>query len=64
MMKASILIVEDEPTIATLLSYNLNRESYQTTLIHHGGEAYRVALDEAFDLILLDIMLPGMNGFD
>ncbi len=62
-MIPNILIVEDEPTIATLLSYNLNKENFKTTIVNHGGEAFRVAMDTSFDLILLDIMLPGLNGF-
>ena len=63
-MSAKILIVEDEPTIATLLSYNLKKASYDTVVIHNGSEALQVASIQEFDLILLDVMLPGMNGFE
>ncbi|PYI56956.1 response regulator transcription factor [Paenibacillus flagellatus] len=63
-MPKSILVVEDEPTLARLLSYNLSQEGYRTTLIDHGGEGLQAALQHPFDLIILDIMLPGMNGFE
>lgn len=63
-MSKHILVVEDEPTLARLLSYNLSREGYRTKLADHGGEGLQAALQEAFDLIILDIMLPGMSGFE
>jgi two-component system alkaline phosphatase synthesis response regulator PhoP len=63
-MQAEILIIEDEPTLARLLSYNLTQEGYKTTVVEHGSEGLQTALEQAFDLIILDIMLPGMNGFE
>ena len=63
-MQAEILIIEDEPTLARLLSYNLTQEGYKTTVVEHGSEGSQTALEQAFDLIILDIMLPGMNGFE
>lgn len=63
-MSHSILVIEDEPTLARLLSYNLAQEGYQTTLVDHGGEGLQTAMQQSFDLIILDIMLPGMNGFE
>lgn len=63
-MKPTILVIEDEPTLARLLSYNLNQEGYDTTLVDHGGEGLRLAVTKDFDLIILDIMLPGLNGFE
>ncbi|MCU6710457.1 response regulator transcription factor [Paenibacillus sp. J5C_2022] len=63
-MSHKILVVEDEPTLARLLSYNLSQEGYETTVIDHGGEGLQAALQRNFDLIVLDIMLPGMNGFE
>ncbi|MDF2725393.1 MAG: two-component system response regulator [Paenibacillus sp.] len=63
-MPKHILVVEDEPTLARLLSYNLSQEGYLTTLVDHGGEGLQAALTQPFDLIVLDIMLPGMNGFE
>lgn len=63
-MQGSVLIIEDEPTLATLLSYNLKQQGYETKVINDGTEGMREALDQSYDLILLDIMLPGMNGFE
>lgn len=63
-MQGSVLIIEDEPTLATLLSYNLKQKGYETKVINDGTEGMREALDQSYDLILLDIMLPGMNGFE
>jgi two-component system alkaline phosphatase synthesis response regulator PhoP len=63
-MAERILVIEDEPTLARLLTYNLSQEGYETTVAGHGGEGLQLALRQPFDLILLDIMLPGMNGFE
>ncbi|MBD3919786.1 response regulator transcription factor [Paenibacillus sp. PR3] len=63
-MSHKVLVIEDEPTLARLLSYNLTQEGYETTVIDHGGEGLQAALQRSFDLIILDIMLPGMNGFE
>jgi DNA-binding response OmpR family regulator len=59
-----ILIVEDEPSIALALDDDLRREGYATELIAEGEAAVRTATSQAFDLILLDVMLPGKDGFD
>lgn len=63
-MSKKILVVEDEPTLARLLSYNLSLDGYETKVVDHGGEGLQAAVQEPFDLIILDIMLPGMNGFE
>ncbi|ALS29226.1 response regulator transcription factor [Paenibacillus cisolokensis] len=63
-MSHKVLVIEDEPTLARLLSYNLTQEGYETTVIDHGAEGLQAALQRKFDLIILDIMLPGMNGFE
>ncbi|MGN7383257.1 response regulator transcription factor [Paenibacillus sp. SAFN-117] len=63
-MTHKILIIEDEPTLARLLSYNLSQEGYEVQLADHGSEGLRTALHGLHDLIVLDIMLPGMNGFE
>jgi two-component system alkaline phosphatase synthesis response regulator PhoP len=63
-MSQKILIVEDEPTLARLLSYNLSQEGYEINVIDHGFEGYQAAVQATYDLIILDIMLPGMNGFE
>src|SRR5688572_7028799 len=59
-----ILIVEDEPAIALALEDDLTLEGYQVTVIQDGIEALRRARAEAFDAILLDVMLPGKDGFE
>ncbi|RXZ81189.1 DNA-binding response regulator [Paenibacillaceae bacterium] len=63
-MSLKILIVEDEPTLARLLSYNLSQDGYEIAVADHGAEGLQLALRQPFDLIILDIMLPGMNGFE
>jgi DNA-binding response OmpR family regulator len=59
-----ILVVEDEPGIAFALKADLEAEDYAVTIATTGDEALRLARPDAFDLILLDIMLPGKDGFD
>lgn len=63
-MTQKILVIEDEPTLARLLSYNLSQDGYDTKVIDHGGDGLQEALQQAYDLIILDIMLPGMSGFE
>jgi two-component system response regulator VicR len=57
-----ILIVEDEKPIADILEYNLEKEGYDVRAVYRGDEAVDVAGDFMPDLILLDIMLPGIDG--
>lgn len=59
-----ILIVEDERGLTDVLEYNLKREGYDTVVAHDGQEGLRKAQTLLPDLILLDIMLPGLSGFD
>ncbi|MFE5318832.1 response regulator transcription factor [Paenibacillus sp. NPDC056579] len=63
-MSQKILVIEDEPTLARLLSYNLSQDGYETKVVDHGSEGLQTALQQSFDLIILDIMLPGLNGFE
>jgi two-component system response regulator VicR len=60
----TILIVEDEQNIVDILSFNLSREGYNTLDAYDGLTGLQLALEQNPDLILLDLMLPGMNGFD
>ncbi|PJA74320.1 DNA-binding response regulator [bacterium CG_4_9_14_3_um_filter_65_15] len=64
MPKPVILIVEDEEDIAELLDYNLQRGGYRTVKTHTGEDGLDHALDEGCDLVLLDLMLPGMGGLE
>ena len=59
-----ILVVEDEPGIALGLEDDLKMEGYEVEVVADGNAACVRALDSAFDLILLDVMLPGKDGFD
>jgi len=59
-----ILVVEDEPGIALGLEDDLTMEGYQVEVVGDGAVAARRAREGAFDLILLDIMLPGKDGFE
>ncbi len=59
-----VLIVEDEQSILKLLQYNLEKDGYSVTTAMDGREGYELGLTDAFDLILLDIMLPEMDGMD
>ena len=63
-MKDSILVVEDEKALRETLVYNLVREGYEVDTSVDGIEALEKARRENFSLILLDIMLPGMDGFE
>ncbi|WP_242274582.1 response regulator transcription factor [Bacillus cereus group sp. BfR-BA-01310] len=63
-MKAEkILIVEDEPTISDLINLNLKMVNYETTQVYNGRNALELIETEQFDLILLDVMLPEIDGF-
>jgi len=59
-----ILIVEDDISIAEIQRDFLEIEGYDITIINDGLEGYKIAKTEKFDLILLDLMLPNMNGID
>lgn len=61
---AHILVVDDEPSITEFVSYNLRKEGYAVEVASDGPSALTLALSEPFDLIILDIMLPGMDGYE
>jgi len=64
MTKARILLVEDEPNIVESLSFILKRADFEVDTVNDGAEALSRVRREAFDVLVLDIMLPGMNGLD
>jgi two-component system phosphate regulon response regulator PhoB len=64
MAKERILVVDDEEDILELVTYNLTREGYQVTGALTGEDALKKVRSEAFDLIVLDLMLPGMDGLE
>jgi len=59
-----ILLVEDEPTLASLLSERLEKEGYSVSVAHDGEQGLALALPGHFDLILVDVKLPKRNGVD
>jgi two-component system, OmpR family, copper resistance phosphate regulon response regulator CusR len=59
-----ILIVEDEGKVAEVLKRGLSEEGYETSLAADGNTGLRLALEGEFDLIILDINLPGLNGLE
>lgn len=59
-----LLVVEDDPAILRGLSDNLRFESYEVTTAMDGEEGLRLARDGGFDLVILDVMLPKLGGFD
>jgi two-component system alkaline phosphatase synthesis response regulator PhoP len=63
-MAKRILLVEDEPGLQVTLSDRLRSEGYEVETAGDGKTGYERATEETFDLIILDIMLPGKNGFD
>jgi two-component system phosphate regulon response regulator PhoB len=64
MRAASILVVDDEPDISALVAYHLARESYRVRTASSGPEALRAMETETPDLVLLDLMLPGVSGLE
>jgi two-component system alkaline phosphatase synthesis response regulator PhoP len=59
-----ILIVDDEPDILEFMEYNLKKEGYQTFVAHNGKEGIQQAIKNHPDLIILDIMMPVMDGIE
>ena len=60
----TVLVVDDEKDIAELIEYNLKKEGYKTVSVLNGEDALREARRIVPDLIILDLMLPGIDGFD
>ncbi len=63
-MRKKILVVEDEISIATLLQYNLNQAGYDVITANDGQDGLNKAISEKPDLILLDLMLPKLDGME
>jgi two-component system alkaline phosphatase synthesis response regulator PhoP len=63
-MSARILVVDDEPSVTDLLAYNLRKAGYEALIAADGREALRLANLSSPDLILLDLMLPEVDGLD
>ncbi|MCB0280872.1 MAG: response regulator transcription factor [Calditrichaeota bacterium] len=63
-MKTKILLVEDEQKIGQIIQFNLEEEGYEVNWILDGNSVIRAYSEQRYDLIILDVMLPGINGFD
>jgi DNA-binding response OmpR family regulator len=63
-MATHILVIEDEVQIARVLQVELEYEGYRVTVEHDGKNGLEIALNSNIDLILLDVMLPGLNGIE
>lgn len=63
-MSKLVLIVDDEKPIVDILKYNLKKEGYETIEAYDGAQAVEYALERKPDIILLDVMLPKMDGFE
>jgi DNA-binding response OmpR family regulator len=63
-MSTRILIVDDEPNIVISLEYLMKREGYEVVIAADGEAALEALAEKSPDLVVLDVMLPKMNGFD
>lgn len=63
-MAKKILVIDDEPMILESVGYNLKQEGYEVLTANNGEDGLNLALNANPDLILLDLMLPGMNGME
>lgn len=63
-MRRRLLLVEDDPTLRQALTFNLTREGYEVTSAADGEAALEAARSDRLDLVLLDVMLPGMSGVE
>lgn len=59
-----ILVVDDELPITEFVSYNLKKEGYEVDVAHEGDTALGMVSENEYDLVILDVMLPGMNGYE
>lgn len=64
MSKPKILVVDDEPDLVELIKHHLVREHYQVLVAHDGETALQIAYKELPDLVVLDLMLPGIDGLE
>lgn len=63
-MAKRILVIEDDELIAQIYDRQLRADGYEAKVLHDGKSAVATLASENFDLVLLDIMMPGMNGLD
>ena len=63
-MAYQILVVEDDETLSEMIQYNLKRQGYDVLQAGNGRNGLQLAREQRPDLIILDIMLPGIDGFE
>ncbi len=63
-MKQHILVIEDEVNIAKFIEWELAHEGFNVTVVHDGRKGAELALSQEFDLLLVDVMLPNLNGME
>lgn len=63
-MTIRVLVADDDPDIARFVELNLTLEGYQVQVVHDGASALQAALDDPPDLVLLDVMMPGLDGVE
>jgi two-component system phosphate regulon response regulator PhoB len=63
-MSHHVLVVDDEPDITALVAYHLAKAGYRVTTAATGSDALRIAEEQAPDLVVLDLMLPGLSGYE
>jgi len=61
---ARVLVVDDEESIIEFVSYNLRKEGYDVSVATNGDAALELAKEQPFDLVVLDVMLPGIDGYE
>jgi len=59
-----VIVIEDDQDINELIAYNLRKEGFRVFSAYDGSEAHQILLKEHFDIVILDIMLPGIDGFE
>lgn len=63
-MNEKIMVIEDEKNIADAIAFALKKEGYSVKVVYHGSEALKGLLEFSPEAIILDVMLPGMDGYD
>jgi two-component system response regulator CpxR len=63
-MSAQVLLADDDVELAGMLTEYLEREGFAVTAVHDGEAAARLALSGSYQIVVLDVMMPGVNGFD
>ena len=60
----NVLVIEDDPTVGGFIRRGLEEQRYRVSLVPNGEEGERIAASESFDVVILDMRLPGQSGLD